>query len=569
MREIVTIQAGSFANFIGSHFWNFQDELLGLAENSQADSAFKDQCIDMDVLYRTGETQQGIDTYTPRLLAIDFKGSLGTMSSRGTLYNENQADLSNIVTWTGNVSKSVAKPQKRNLFIKSLYEEELDALHTDNNMDNGKNEHETDICDKDIVDNLDDTVKYWTDYSKVHYHPKSLYEINGLWVDSQEFNNYGIGRDAYSSGRGEEICERLRFFIEECDHIQGIQYVVDDSGGFSGVSAEFLEAMADEYTNIPVLLYTVRDPASDTNLKSRKQTVSHYVHDAVSFSRLSSFCKLIVPLGLPSLSINSRYLRINDKKPYHSSAVYASALHSVTLPFRMKPFGPTTESRYESGCLNIYESIQMLAGQSRQNKVSILDVAMPAPSLKGKEAGKLLLRNMHTLTPETATNSEDLQSTEVITLHGVLGSGGHHASVAEVNDAFQAAYEHSTSPKFSHVSVSRCPLPIPLPFPSIFSNLVGQHGELLSETSSSSARGSLDVHSIPMGARLRSSSDILPFLETRLRNFRRFGVERGALGKELLRTWGFEKDDLEDLEDVLHKMVNALVPESQLSSDSE
>ncbi|XP_063945096.1 uncharacterized protein LOC108214424 isoform X3 [Daucus carota subsp. sativus] len=470
---------------------------------------------------------------------------------------------------TGNVSKSVAKPQKRNLFIKSLYEEELDALHTDNNMDNGKNEHETDICDKDIVDNLDDTVKYWTDYSKVHYHPKSLYEINGLWVDSQEFNNYGIGRDAYSSGRGEEICERLRFFIEECDHIQGIQYVVDDSGGFSGVSAEFLEAMADEYTNIPVLLYTVRDPASDTNLKSRKQTVSHYVHDAVSFSRLSSFCKLIVPLGLPSLSINSRYLRINDKKPYHSSAVYASALHSVTLPFRMKPFGPTTESRYESGCLNIYESIQMLAGQSRQNKVSILDVAMPAPSLKGKEAGKLLLRNMHTLTPETATNSEDLQSTEVITLHGVLGSGGHHASVAEVNDAFQAAYEHSTSPKFSHVSVSRCPLPIPLPFPSIFSNLVGQHGELLSETSSSSARGSLDVHSIPMGARLRSSSDILPFLETRLRNFRRFGVERGALGKELLRTWGFEKDDLEDLEDVLHKMVNALVPESQLSSDSE
>lgn len=61
----------------------------------------------------------------------------------------------------------------------------------------------------------------------------------------------------------------------------------------------------------------------------------------------------------------------------------------------------------------------------------------------------------------------------------------------------------------------------------------------------------------------------MPFLETRLRNFRRFGVERGALGKELLRTWGFEKDDLEDLEDVLHKMVNALVPESQLSSDSE
>lgn len=141
--------------------------------------------------------------------------------------------------------------------------------------------------------------------------------------------------------------------------------------------------------------------------------------------------------------------------------------------------------------------------------------------------------------------------------------------VAEVNDTIQAAYEHRTSPKFSHVSVARCPLPIPLPFPSIFSNLVGQRGELLTATSSSSSRGSLDVHSVPMAARLRSSSAILPFLEARLRNLRRFGVARGAPGKELLKTWGFEKDDLEDLEEELHKMVTTLVPQSELSSDSE
>lgn len=68
------------------------------------------------------------------------------------------------------------------------------------------------------------------------------------------------------------------------------------------MAAEFLEAMADEYTNIPVLLYTVRNPTSDTYTGSRKQTISHHIQDAVSFSRLSSFCKLIVPLGLPSLS---------------------------------------------------------------------------------------------------------------------------------------------------------------------------------------------------------------------------------------------------------------------------
>ncbi|KAK4851410.1 hypothetical protein QYF36_014859 [Acer negundo] len=41
MRETVTIQLGGFANFIGSHFWNFQDELLGLASDPESDPVFK------------------------------------------------------------------------------------------------------------------------------------------------------------------------------------------------------------------------------------------------------------------------------------------------------------------------------------------------------------------------------------------------------------------------------------------------------------------------------------------------------------------------------------------------
>lgn len=35
-----------------------QDELLGLAEDIHSEHAFRDPFLDMDVLYRTGETQQ-------------------------------------------------------------------------------------------------------------------------------------------------------------------------------------------------------------------------------------------------------------------------------------------------------------------------------------------------------------------------------------------------------------------------------------------------------------------------------------------------------------------------------
>lgn len=86
-------------------------------------------------------------------------------------------------------------------------------------MPNGESQNE--ILDTDVVQSLEDEVQYWTDYSKVHYHPQSLFELNGFWMNAQEFNNYGIGKTTLSEGQqGDEINERLRFFIEECDHVQ-------------------------------------------------------------------------------------------------------------------------------------------------------------------------------------------------------------------------------------------------------------------------------------------------------------------------------------------------------------
>lgn len=119
-------------------------------------------------------------------------------------------------------------------------------------------------------------------------------------------------------------------------------------------------------------------------------------------------------------------------------------------------------------------------------------------------------------------------------------------------------------PQFSYVSVSRCPLPIPLPFPSIFGSAVGQHGELSgTPILGPPSRVSLDVHSIPMAVDYVPAVLYLPFLESRLHNLRRFGIQQGAWGTELARTWGFEKDELEDTAERLSKMVTALNPHAE------
>jgi len=90
-----------------------------------------------------------------------------------------------------------------------------------NEIPGTKNGSRSEYEDKDIIECLENGVQFWTDYSKVHYHPRSLYELDGVWAVAEEFNNYGIGKDSFAwAVQGEEISDRVRFFVEECDHIQ-------------------------------------------------------------------------------------------------------------------------------------------------------------------------------------------------------------------------------------------------------------------------------------------------------------------------------------------------------------
>lgn len=131
----------------------------------------------------------------------------------------NVRDADRTMCRTGGVSTQASEPHKKNLFLQSLYEEEnFNMVNTIGGSNSGS---PSEYQNKDITEGLEKGVQYWTDYSKVHFHPKSLYELNGGWTDVEDFDNYGIGRDSFDwASQGEEVSERLRFFVEECDHIQ-------------------------------------------------------------------------------------------------------------------------------------------------------------------------------------------------------------------------------------------------------------------------------------------------------------------------------------------------------------
>jgi hypothetical protein len=76
-------------------------------------------------------------------------------------------------------------------------------------------------------------------------------------------------------------------------------------------------------------------------------------------------------------------LSIQYEKRFHSSAVCAAAIHSVTIPFRQQHVSPASDLAHSSGRLDFGELVHMISDQGRQNMVTALDIAVPAPSLTG------------------------------------------------------------------------------------------------------------------------------------------------------------------------------------------
>lgn len=77
--------------------------------------------------------------------------------------------------------------------------------------------------------------------------------------------------------------------------------MVDSSGGFAGVAADFLEAVGDEYNRNPQLLFSLRPPWT-TPAVSHRDAVVASLHESVSLARLSSLSNLLIPAGLQQLA---------------------------------------------------------------------------------------------------------------------------------------------------------------------------------------------------------------------------------------------------------------------------
>ncbi|KAF9209883.1 mtDNA inheritance, partitioning of the mitochondrial organelle [Haplosporangium sp. Z 27] len=331
MHEIVTLQFGHFANFVGTHFWNTQDAHFNY-EQPADDEEVAPELINHDCLYRVGMTNKGVDTYTPRALIYDLKGGFGSIN-KNRLYETESADQYQQqpdLSWDPSRMETFEEERfPLSAYQRHLEDEEL-GLATEEEEDN-------------IVMN---DAKTWSDFSRVYYHPKSMVTASGYQLDSEfmPFDVFSYGRAAFIETEKEKDSydENLRLFMEECDQLQGFQVLVDVLDGWGGFATSFLERLREDYPKSALITYGLSDSqmVRNTTLRER-QTCA--VNETLSMTSLSKLSSLYVPVRAPTQSMLnaegwSKNIRMDPSNRYHTSAFISAGIDSALLPgsFRLR-----------------------------------------------------------------------------------------------------------------------------------------------------------------------------------------------------------------------------------------
>ncbi|XP_027776831.1 protein misato homolog 1 isoform X3 [Marmota flaviventris] len=539
--EVLTLQLGHFAGFVGAHWWNQQDAALGRA--TSAKESLGELCP--DVLYRTGQTLHGQETYTPRLILMDLKGSLNSLKEEGGLYWDKQLDAA--VAWHGKLTTHKEEVYPQNPHLQDLLSAEgvrsSDGFWRVKSIPNGKGPPP--VTTAAIPKPLESSVRVWSDFLRVHLHPRSICMIQKYNHDGEtgRLEAFGQGESVLKEPRYlEELEDRLHFYVEECDYLQGFQILCDLHDGFSGVGAKAAELLQDEYSGRGIITWGLI-PGS-CSLGEPQKNIYRLLNTAFGLVHLTAYSSFVCPLSLggslglrPQPPVNFPHLHYDATLPFHCSAILATALDTVTVPYRLR-----------SSPVSMVHLANMLTFSGK--KVVTAGAVIPFPLVPGQSLPDALVQ-LGGATPWTPLSACGNPSgtrcfAQSVVLRGIdrachtsqltpgtpLPSPLHACTTGE---EVLAQYLHQQQPRVtssSHLLLTPCR--VAPPYPYLFSSLSQQA-----------------VHSIPVFGALCSSSSLHQTL--------------GGLATELtkldLRRWasfldaGVEQDEMEELLQELHSLA--------------
>ncbi|OAX33636.1 tubulin nucleotide-binding domain-like protein [Rhizopogon vinicolor AM-OR11-026] len=312
MREIIYIQAGSFANYTGTHFWNTQESYFTYDGEDEP-------IVNHDLSFEEGRSPQNQPTLCPRLLAFDHKSHFGTLAKTNEADIATNASLD--TTWRGAVSRETQDP-----IPQSEYHARLES-----NMEEG-----------DDLEHQDPNIRYWSDYSRVYLDQKSIQAIPDALESTEAEWSIGQGLFRRYDEETELMDGAFRLLVENCDNFQGLQ-MMHDTATFGGFSHAFMTSFRDEFLKASVLNFSFLSGADPNHagIDNVSGCSSLLVNDALCLQSLYQLSDITFPILHPSRwstleSTLSQGLAYDRNNLYHTSAVVSSLVETATLPLRLK-----------------------------------------------------------------------------------------------------------------------------------------------------------------------------------------------------------------------------------------
>ncbi|KAM0275850.1 hypothetical protein ACHAQH_007360 [Verticillium albo-atrum] len=298
MHEIVTLQLGQASNYLATHFWNTQESYFSYADDTEP-------AVDHNIHWRPGRGADGAETFLPRTVIYDLKGGFGSLRKINALYDPGD-DPTAAFSWDG-----ASVIHKLPPVAPTAYQQSLDAGLVPPELD-------------------DSHVRYWSDFSRTFFHPKSLNQLYDYELDSsiRPFDKWPLGQDLFHSlDKEHDMVDRdFRPFAEEADHMQAIQLLTSLDDAWGGFAADYLNRMRDEFPKTTILVW---------GLQASQQSRLHLTNVARSIAALSEHASLVIPMRIPRAGLPSN-IRLAWDSPWQTSALMATAMETAGLPSRAK-----------------------------------------------------------------------------------------------------------------------------------------------------------------------------------------------------------------------------------------
>ena len=139
----------------------------------------------------------------------------------------------------------------------------------------------------------------WASNLRMHLHPNSVHALSTAQHLIDDTHASGLRLAGYFA---ETYDEAGRFFLEECDHLQGYQVFLDAHDGFGGLAVRALEALRDDIPKVNIVAFPVVPPVTvsvpgTVERPTLLTSTLHAVNVARTMHRLGDLASLVVPLS--------------------------------------------------------------------------------------------------------------------------------------------------------------------------------------------------------------------------------------------------------------------------------